>query len=165
MRDLSPSLASRITSFRNNLNCPASGSKFEPCSAEAKTLFHASRPSFVVLDGSCTFTRLRTCGMPSGQRSKSGPEAWILAISNSGWDRHSICWRQREYTIKVLQGVIPDDSRFGWICGLDEEDVKDPAGWEDERNWIKANPSLGSRSQPRRPPPPGDCRRRTIRRR
>ena len=142
MRDLSPSLAARITSFRNNLNCPASGSKFEPCSAEAKTLFHASRPSFTVLD------ELHLHPTPDVWNAfwstlEKRPEAWILAITNSGWDRHSIAWRQREYTVKVLQGIILDDSRFGWVCGLDGEDTKNPAGWEEERLWIKANPSLG----------------------
>ena len=142
MRDLSPALEKRVVSFRNNLHVPGAGSKFEPCSAEAKTLFHASRPSFVVLD------ELHLHPTPDVWNAfwstlEKRPEAWILAITNSGWDRHSICYRQREYTIKVLQGIIPDDSRFGWITGLDEEDYKDVNGWLVEKNWIKANPSLG----------------------
>jgi phage terminase large subunit-like protein len=62
----------------------------------------------------------------------------MFACTNSGYDRHSICWRKREYSINVLTGIFDDDTWFAWICGLDEGD-----DWEDERNWIKANPGLG----------------------
>jgi phage terminase large subunit-like protein len=68
----------------------------------------------------------------------------MFAITNSGYDRHSVCWNKREYVAKVLQGIIPDDTWFGWICGLDGEDIKDPNGWKNEKNWIKAAPALGT---------------------
>jgi len=142
MVELSEHLSARIRSYRNNLHILATGSKFEPCSAEAKTLFHASRPSFVVLDELHLHPTADVFNAFWSALEKR-PEAWLLAITNSGWDRHSVCWKQREYSTKVLQGIIDDDAWFAWVCGLDDEDVKDPAGWEDERNWIKANPSLG----------------------
>ena len=38
-----------------------------------------------------------------------------------------------------MRGIIQDDTWFCWIAGLDEDD-----DWEDEANWIKANPALGT---------------------
>jgi phage terminase large subunit-like protein len=69
----------------------------------------------------------------------------MFAITNSGYDRNSVCWNQREYSVKVLQGVIEDDTWFAWICGLDvDEETNEVEDWEDERSWIKANPAMGS---------------------
>ena len=133
----SPSLRKKIKSFRNNLHIPETGSKCEPCSAEGKTIFHASRPSFVVLDELHLHPN-KDVWVAFWSALTKRKESLLFAITNSGFDRHSICWQQREYSVKVLQGVIPDDSWFAWICGLDEDD-----NWEDETLWVKANPSIG----------------------
>jgi len=135
----SPSLRKRIKSYRNNLHIVGTAAKFEPCSAEGKTLFAHSRPSFVVLDelhAHATDEVWNAFVSTLGKRKNS----MLFAITNSGYDRNSVCWKQREYSIKVLQGAVPDDTWFSWICGLDDEDIKH---WEDERNWVKAKPSLG----------------------
>jgi phage terminase large subunit-like protein len=135
-------LRSRIQCAVNNLCVPATASFFEPVSSEDKNLL-GKRPSFTVLDELHAHS---SSGVWEVFDSASGkrPNSLIFAITNSGFDRHSVCWLKREYIIKVLQGIIPDDTWFGWICGLDEEDIKDPNGWMDERNWIKAAPALGT---------------------
>jgi phage terminase large subunit-like protein len=133
----SDTLRKMVKSFRDNLHIREKGSKFEPCSAEAKTIFKASRPSFIVLDelhlhpNKDVWTAFWTA-------LNKRDDSMLFAITNSGYDRHSVCWEQRDYSIKVLQRVIPDDTWFSWICGLSEDD-----NWEDERTWIKANLSLG----------------------
>jgi phage terminase large subunit-like protein len=63
----------------------------------------------------------------------------IIAITNSGFDRHSVCWEYRQKGIKVASGAEPDDTYFPYICSLDEGDNP----FEDEDCWIKANPLLG----------------------
>jgi len=136
---LSPHLKRRIGAFRSSLFITETASKCEPCSADKKSIFAASRPSFVVLDElhmHDTNEVWRTFATALGKRQNS----MMFAITNSGWDRHSICYQQREYTTRVLDGSVPDDSWFGWVCGLDVEDL---GHWDEERNWIKANPSLG----------------------
>lgn len=130
-------LKKRIRSHRNNLHIPGTAAKFEPCSAEAKTIFSNSRPSFVVLDELHLHPTAEVWDAFSTALGK-WPDPMLFAITNSGYDRQSVAWRQREYSIKVLEGVLKDDTWFSWICGLDDGD-----DWEDERNWIKANPSLG----------------------
>lgn len=62
----------------------------------------------------------------------------IIAITTAGYDRHSICYEQREYAIRVRDGIVPDDSYFCLIYAADPED-----DWTARETWYKANPSLG----------------------
>ncbi|HEY8869063.1 MAG TPA: terminase TerL endonuclease subunit, partial [Candidatus Limnocylindrales bacterium] len=59
-----------------------------------------------------------------------------------------------QYSINVLEGVLEDDSWFGFVAGLDMCDEHRPGGmpvdgcagcdsWTDEAVWEKANPNLG----------------------
>jgi phage terminase large subunit-like protein len=70
---------------------------------------------------------------------KGLPDALILLVTNSGFDRESVCWRLHDYTRQVLDGTLVDDTWFGYVAGLDAGDdpLLDPAC------WIKANPNLG----------------------
>jgi phage terminase large subunit-like protein len=139
----SPELSDRVTVYRNNLHCMATGSKMEPCSAEGKTLFAHSRPSFVALDELHLHPDTTVWSAFSSALDKR-PTAQMVVLTNSGFDRMSLCWQKREYSIKVLNRIVPDDTWFSMIYGLDDEDLEDPEGWRNEANWIKANPSLGN---------------------
>ena len=139
MVELSPALKPRIKAYRNCLSIPKAGSRFEPCSAEAKSIFANSRPSFVVIDElhlHPTPDVWNAFASALGKRNNS----MLFAITNSGYDKLSVCGRQREYSLKVLDRIIEDDSWFAWPCGLDDEDIE---RWECEELWGKANPSLG----------------------
>ncbi len=134
-------LRARIQRGTTRLYVEKTGSFFEPVCSEDKNLL-GKRPYFVLLD---ELHAHANAGVWEVFDSASGkrPNSQMLAITNSGYDRHSVCWNKREYTIKVLQGIIPDDTWYGWICGLDEDDIKDPNSWQDERNWVKALPAIG----------------------
>jgi phage terminase large subunit-like protein len=62
----------------------------------------------------------------------------ILAISTAGTNRMGVCFEKHEYTRRVLDRIVEDDTWFGIIYTLDEGD-----DWRDENVWIKANPNLG----------------------
>ena len=62
----------------------------------------------------------------------------IWAISTAGSNQNGICYEQRTYLCKLLDGLIEDDSYFGLIYTLDSGD-----DWKDSACWIKANPNLG----------------------
>lgn len=62
----------------------------------------------------------------------------IVAITTAGFNRAAICYEQRTYTKKLLEGVFEDDSYFGIIYTIDEGD-----DWTDPEVWEKANPNLG----------------------
>lgn len=61
----------------------------------------------------------------------------IFTITTAGFDRETVCWEQHDYSEKILDGLLEDDSHFAFIAAIDEDD-----DWLDETNWHKANPNL-----------------------
>ena len=49
-----------------------------------------------------------------------------------------ICFEHHDYAIKLLEGILQDDSWFAFIASADEGD-----DWTDPKIWRKANPSFG----------------------
>lgn len=62
----------------------------------------------------------------------------IWAITTAGSNRAGICYEQHSYLKKILQGAHTDDTYFGCIWSIDEDD--DPF---DPSIWAKANPNYG----------------------
>jgi phage terminase large subunit-like protein len=61
----------------------------------------------------------------------------LIAITTAGYNTGGICYEQRKYLQRILDGSFEDDSYFGLIFEADEgDDPGEPATWE------KANPSL-----------------------
>ena len=77
--------------------------------------------------------------MASGQGMRHNPLR--IAITTAGFDKFSYCHQMRSINVEILNNVKQNDSQFSAIYGLDPEDIPN---WEDEKNWIKANPSLGT---------------------
>jgi phage terminase large subunit-like protein len=75
--------------------------------------------------------------MKAGTKGRTRP--LILEITNSGYDKATVCWEHHDYSVKVLQGVLANDAWFAFIAALDEEDEP----FDDEACWPKANPNLG----------------------
>lgn len=69
--------------------------------------------------------------------TKSLRNALIFEITNSGYDRTSVCFAHHELSIKVLEQTVSNEAWFAFVCTLDEGD-----DWQDESVWPKANPSL-----------------------
>lgn len=132
----SPFLRRRIRTFRDNLHIFGTASKFEPLGRDADSMdglnvhgaiidelhAHKNRDVWDVLETA------------TGARQ----EPLMFAITTAGFDRQSICYEMHEYTSKILDQLIEDDSFFGVIFAVDEGD-----DWEDRANWAKANPNLG----------------------
>jgi phage terminase large subunit-like protein len=64
-------------------------------------------------------------------------EPLVVAITTAGYDRHSICYEQHDYAIKVRDGVVEDATFFPVIYA-----APDDADWTDEAVWKAANPAL-----------------------
>jgi len=62
----------------------------------------------------------------------------LISITTAGYDKHSICYEQHDYALKVRDGIIEDISFLPVIYAANEDD-----DWRDPRVWAKANPSLG----------------------
>ena len=72
--------------------------------------------------------------------ARKNPLLWI--ITTAGFDTEGVCYEQRLFACKVLEGLLPAEHFFGVIFTLDEGD--DPF---DQAVWIKANPGLGETVQ------------------
>jgi len=132
----SPMWKRNISIYKDNLNRIDMAQKFEPLGADSDTAdglnvhaalldelhAHKSRDMYDVLE---TATGARRQPM-------------IIAISTAGTSRQGVCYEKYEYTCRVLDGIVEDDSWFGIIYTLDEKD-----DWRDESVWIKSNPNLG----------------------
>ena len=137
MREASPRLAKLIKAHVNNLSCSKTGSFFRAISSEKKGLdgkrVHMAlideiheHPSAIVVDK-----------MRAGTKARRNP--LIFQITNSGYDRQSVCWNHHEQSRQILEGAVNNDSWFAYVCGLDKGD-----DWKtDKKCWIKANPNLG----------------------
>lgn len=74
--------------------------------------------------------------MKSSQGMRNNPLA--IVITTAGFNQFSFCYEMRKTNIEILHGLKQDDTQFTAIYTLDEND-----NYEDENNWIKANPNLG----------------------
>lgn len=154
MVDKSPHLRARITKNRNNLSVPKLNSFFRPISSEKRAL-DGKRVHIALIDELHEHpTHIVVQKMRAGTKGRR--QALIFEITNSGYDRNSICFQHHDYSLKVLEDIIPNDSWFGYVCMLDACDKCRAEGrdqpnpkckacdnWTDERVWIKANPNLG----------------------
>src|SRR5690606_29678021 len=91
--------------------------------------------------------------MQAGFKSRKQP--LLLEITNSGHDRTSICWDHHQKSLDVLDGRVPDESWFAFVCHLDACQTCFDSGfrqpnpqceqcddWTDQEVWPKANPAL-----------------------
>lgn len=68
----------------------------------------------------------------------------IYNITTAGENVSGICYDLRSYLVKVLRGVVKDETFAGMIYGIDPED-----DWTDKSVWAKANPNWGVSVWPR----------------
>jgi phage terminase large subunit-like protein len=71
--------------------------------------------------------------------AKGRTQALFVEITNSGYDRTSVCFQHHEHSKRVLQQAVADERWFAFVCALDEGD--DPL--TDPSCWPKPNPNLG----------------------
>lgn len=144
-------LDARVQQNVNNLAVIATNSYFRPVSSEARALdgkrVHVclidevhEHPSAMVVDK-----------MRAGTKGRTQP--LIFEITNSGYNRESVCYHHHDYSLRVLNGSVENDAWFAYVCQLDvcdrcrKEGKTMPAcdqcdQWTDEKVWIKANPNL-----------------------
>lgn len=133
----SPELRHDIRRFKLNLAIDATNSKFEPLSADEKTL-DGLNPSCLLID---ELHKHKNRGLldvlDTAQGARWQPLLWI--ITTAGDDSpESVYAAENDYAVKVLEGTIEDDNLFAFITSIDKGDR-----WDDPKAWAKANPGLG----------------------
>jgi phage terminase large subunit-like protein len=71
--------------------------------------------------------------------AKRRQQPMFLEITNSGFDRTSICWQRHEHARRVVERVVEDDQLFAYVCALDVDDKP----LEDPSCHPKTNPMIG----------------------
>ena len=140
MRDQSPVLKAALVKHGGakctNLSYAKRGSFFRAVTAsDGKS---GPRPHFSLVDELHEHPNADVVDMLSaGQKGRRQP--LLVEITNSGYDKQSVCYAHHEYSIRVAEGLEHDDTWFAYVCALDKAD--DPL--VDESCWCKANPLLG----------------------
>lgn len=159
MVDKSPDLDSRLKMSGGpgrefNIAYLRNASFFRPVSRETKKTGSGPRPHFALVDELHEHADGGIIEiLERGFKFRRQP--LLLMITNSGFDRNSVCWSEHERAIQVAAGNIdakdddahyvgevldPNaDATFSYVCALDPGD--DPLN--DPSCWIKANPLLG----------------------
>lgn len=137
MVSASPELRHDIRRFKLNLSIDTTNSKFEPLSADEKTL-DGLNPSCLLID---ELHKHKNRGLldvlDTAQGARWQPLLWI--ITTAGDDSpESVYASENDYAVKVLEGTIDDDNLFAFITSIDKGDR-----WDDPKAWAKANPGLG----------------------
>ena len=155
MVQASPALNALIDQKVNNLAVLETGSFFRPISSEKRGL-DGKRVHGALIDELHEHpTPVVVNKMRKGIKGRRN--ALILKITNSGFDRSSVCWHHHEYSRQVLNGTVSNETWFAFICGLDPCDACVTKGrwfpdetcptcddWKTEGpHWLKANPNLG----------------------
>lgn len=146
MVDLSPELSGRLVKSGRGERCYnlayyARGSFFRPIASDSSGQ-SGPRPHCALIDEIHEHRDPTVINiMRAGKKGRRQP--MLFMITNSGFDRASICWEQHAYGMRIVTREIADDAYFAYICALDEDEEP----FEDETCWIKVNPSLGKTIQ------------------
>ena len=136
-----------ITPWAKSITCADNGGYMQPIHAKSKTQ-DGHNPKLVTLDELHAHEdRGLYDVMRSSQGQQINPLFW--QITTAGFNLEGICFEQRGFAIKVLQGEVVADHVFAIIFTLDRGiDYSPPRKADDdpyvETNWIKANPLLAS---------------------
>jgi len=153
MAAASPEIAARISFSASGMAVVPTRSFFRPVSSEKRGL-DGKRVHMAIIDELHEHaSAIVVDKMRAGTKARR--QALIFEITNSGYDRNTVCYAHHELSSRILSGIISNDSWFAFIAALDpctacaaagrtapNDDCADCDDWRDERVWVKANPGL-----------------------
>ena len=122
--------------FKNAITFEKTGSRFLPLSGDAKTLDGLNIHCAIIDELHAHPNRDLIDVILTARGSRANPLIYI--ITTAGFDRQSVCFDYHVKAEQVLEGIISDETFFGFIASIDEGD--DP---HDPQSWKKANPNYG----------------------
>lgn len=141
---VSPEIRDLYEPSATSVYCPDTNSFFKALGSDSKTQ-DGFDPHAAVID---EYHEHKTDGMynvmESGMVARTQP--LIMVITTAGFNTAGPCYRMREAVVNILKGHYTDETTWGIIYTLDEEDKKED-NWHDPSVWIKANPGLGASVQ------------------
>jgi len=133
--------ASGVLALQRSIAHDPSGGRFEPLSADARSL-DGLNVHFVVCDELAQHKQREVYDVLETAMGKR-EQSLLWSITTAGPDQGGIGFEIHDYAMKVLTGAITDDSFFAMIFTIDAGD-----DWTQESTWRKANPNWGVSVQP-----------------
>lgn len=126
----------QLQTWARSITCEGNGGFIQPINSKGKTQ-DGWNPHMAVLD---ELHAHKDRGLydviASAFGSRKNPLMWM--ITTAGYNTNGVCYEQRQYVQKVLEGTLEAEHLFGAVFTVDEGD--DPF---DEKTWPKANPMIG----------------------
>ena len=137
MTDKSPGFQQRfgMKTYSHSIARESNGSIFQYLAADSKGLDGLNVSGAIIDELHAHRNRDVFDVIETGTGSREQPIIFI--ITTAGTNRAGICYEQRSYLIKILTGQVVDETYFGIIYTIDDDDE-----WWDPEIWIKANPNL-----------------------
>ena len=134
-----PEFCSRagVETAAHSINQLRTNSFFRPLSSDANSA-EGVQPYFTCIDELHAHpSRDLYDNLDTANGKRQGSLLWV--ITTAGSDQAGICYEVRSYVTKILDGVVDDESVFGIIFTIDDED-----DWATgPKVWRKANPNWG----------------------
>ena len=127
-----------VTPYTKTIVNTLNGGKLRALSSEGRSK-HGLNPSCVIFDELHAWQSSEQelyDALTTGSNARRQP-LW-LTITTAGVDEYSLCGREYAYAKNVQNGTVEDPTFLPLIYELDKDDA-----WDDEKNWHKANPTLG----------------------
>ena len=147
MRAKSPEIADACKASKKAIYIEDSASKFGYLGQDSETQ-DGLNPHFGLCDELHAHPNRKEYDVvKSGQGARRQP--LMFTITTAGFGRETFCRNFEEVGEKILQGILTDEHVFYYEASLNYDSTAKPDDrtknddWEDERNWIKANPNLG----------------------
>ncbi len=139
MKNNSP-LKKYVKTAYSKMIMETTNSKYEPLGADSKTLDGLNVHGAVIDEYHAHPNADLYDVIRSGMGARKQPLMFI--ITTAGFNKNSPCYTEREYAIKILEGVVENDEYFVFIATIDDEDIENE-NYYTEEVWRKANPNLG----------------------
>jgi len=141
---VSPKLRKYYSVYAKSIFCAETNSFFKPVGSDSKTQ-DGFDPHAAIID---EYHEHKDDGMynvmESGMVARSQP--LLITITTAGFNTAGPCYRMREAITNILTGHLTDETTWGIVYTLDDED-KEGDKWKNTDLWIKANPGLGASIQ------------------
>lgn len=137
----SPALRQWVDCNKQSIWCARNGGFFHSLSAEGHTLDGLNIHGAIVDELHAHRTRDVWDVITTARGSRRQP--MVIAITTAGVGREGICWEQRNYSEKILDGIFVDDSHFVFIASAEKD-----MDWRLEETWRIANPNYGVSVKP-----------------
>lgn len=137
MVNQSPELRKFIKKRKSDLYSPLTYSKFMPLGKNSDTLDGLN--SHLVIMDELHSVKDRNLYEVMKQSQSARRQPLLIMITTAGTVRECIYDDMYDYSTKVVDGVITDDTFLPVLYELDSKDE-----WLQPTKWVKANPALGS---------------------